>query len=92
MIPEYKDTLERIYNDTIIKSEEEMAKLKNMILLVTGQKVRVAINYNPEGTTYEICGYILEHHFQSQTITVIDDYGKIRELALVKVESIEIIP
>lgn len=92
MIPEYKETLEQIYNSAIVKSKEEIAKLKNMILFVTGKKARVAINYNPEGTVYEICCYILDYDLQTQVISVIDDYGRIKDLDFAKIESIEIIP
>lgn len=92
MIPEYKETLEKIYNSTTIKSEEEAAKLKNIILFVTGKKARVAISYNPEGTTYEICGYILDYNSQTKVISVIDDYGRMKELHFANIEGIEIIP
>lgn len=91
MIPEFKENLKQLYNSSATRSEEEMTRLKNQILLITGKKVRVAINYNPEGTVYEICGYILNYNSQSQVINVIDDYGRIKDLFLAEIEGIEII-
>lgn len=92
MIPEFKDSLKQIYNLSITKSDEEVTRLKKLILFVSGKKARVAINYNPEGTVYEICGYILNYNSQSQVISVIDDYGRIKDLSLAEIEGIEIIP
>lgn len=92
MMPEFKENLRQIYNlPSNTKSAEETAKLEDLILFVTGKKVRVAINYNPEGTVYEICGYILKWHSQAKAVSLIDDYGSIKELSFFNIEGIEII-
>ncbi|QGT99350.1 hypothetical protein SYNTR_0757 [Candidatus Syntrophocurvum alkaliphilum] len=92
MIPEFKENLKNIYNNNNndSKTEEEINKIKHVILLTAGNNTRVAISYNTTGTVYEICGYILKWNHKKEVVSIIDDYGDIKELKLTSIQSVNI--
>lgn len=91
-IPEFRESLGNIYQyKDEPKSTEQIAKLESLLMVVNGSKTRVGINYNLDGTTYEICGYIIKWHQQQRIIDLIDDYGEQKILEFCYIESIEIL-
>lgn len=91
MIPEFKDNLEQIYTLNVDhKSADNIARLEGIISLATGKSLQVAIDYNSNGTTYEVSGYILKYYAKEKLLHVIDDRGKERKISFINIENIEL--
>lgn len=91
-IPEFKESLVDYYQEKVdSKSAKEIEKLETLLMIVSGSKTRVAINYNPQGTTYQINAYILYWDREQQTVDIINDYGEQKGLDFCYIENIEVI-
>ncbi len=92
MIPEFKDNLEKIHNLSIDhKSAAAIASLETLISLVIGKSIQVAIDYNPDGTVYEIRGYILKYHSRDKILHIVDECGQEKNLDFINIEKIELL-
>ncbi len=90
-IPEFKESLTEIYQQKVDpKSAEQIEIIESLIRIVSGSKTRVTISYNPEGTTYQMHGYILNWSKDKQTVDIINDYGEQKELKFPYLQSIQI--
>ncbi len=90
-IPEFKESLADYYQERVdSKSAKQIEKLETLLMIVSGSKTRVAINYNSHGTTYQISAYILNWNKGQQTVDIINDYGEQKDLDFCYIESIEV--